>query len=95
MSEAKERLFPTLEQIKESEWFKGRPPAVQQAILEHPMTQLYRQEDGIFPFLLQAYEEDGDGNSKTVRAVCLSPFMQRSVFGIPRDSLIPIPESAQ
>ncbi len=91
--------FPQLEEIKESEWFKSRPAAIQQMILNQPPICLYKFKDSGKVVYMYSYSEDG-----TVSVIHLGYGTEFAivsegfkVFGVKPEDLeaIPYKESAR
>jgi len=80
--------------IKETEWYQGRPTIVQRRIDEYPPQFLYRKKDTGHVVELYSYDEGEDGLCKTCTILILQKnndhmriAMERRVFGVPFDDL--------
>lgn len=78
------RKVISMKKILNSEWYKERPRAVQQAIRMYP-PGWYKMNTGQ-EVRLYSYEENKKGKCKTCKVVVESPFgehLNRFMFGVP------------
>ncbi len=86
-----------IEELKASEWFKSRPPAVKKAVEKHPPHLIYRMKSTGHRVRLYSYSEK-DGKCTECQVLVLKDLnpgiiFERRVFGIELDDLMPEYES--
>lgn len=56
----------TLEEFKQTDWYKERPPVIQEAINRMPPTQLYKFKNSGKQCFIYGYDEPESGNIEDV-----------------------------
>jgi len=84
-----------LDALKETDWYKSRPPHVRARIDSHPFTKLYRVKETGQIVAITSYSEQDNGECQTCCVLVLMDLGERlipshGVFGIEYDSLDPI-----
>lgn len=93
----------TLEELKQTDWYKERPEIIQQAICKLPPIQLYKFKDSGKQCQIYSFEEPESGKFEdvtcTVKKTGIGGVMAKiglgvldtnSVFGVPLDDLEPL-----
>ena len=82
----------SVEQIRETEWYQTRPPAVQQRIDACPPTQFYRLKTTGQIVPIYSYEVNHQGECNTCKVQVLRQYnpevvLDRTVFNVPFENL--------